>query len=362
VEIPLTARVYYLDGNLLGINATTRYDPDEPEAFLPNFRIRIEPGRTEDCMILAGQSETTVSEMYGVAVTERRSHFEQEGTPYGGIPASIVTFMAEFILDDYLYFVSLRSVRPPDYDWDKDLMQTRMTDMVTQLIQGGTAGISVLLDPDLPELRSEEISLEEARLDPDFGAFAPRNIPSELKFVFAHRWVGQHQDYLHLEWETPLDYDNLRALYQRWVTEHEGIALWSFEEIFWQGGTVRWNISKVTEDELGRIVSADTPELYDWSRWPDVEAIWQHYESGITYTMLNPVFLAEELTLAKVQARTHRRDLSRQIMCGSLADEPFGYIPTKEIEFSVLFGDILVHITAQDISAEQIWGMLVGLL
>ncbi|MCL2843532.1 MAG: hypothetical protein FWE28_08760 [Oscillospiraceae bacterium] len=348
VEIPLWGRAFYLDGALVEVEATTLTfygcDPDVPKDHPPFFRIRIGPGRLEDCVIWERARAPIVSDMYGVAVTVFVEHDS----------FTTVFLEAEFMLDDFLYRVELQGE-------DKIRAQTQMTTMVAQLIQGGTAGIHVLLDPDLPELRRESPSLEEARLDPDFGAFVPNNTPEELTFNFASRWVGQHDDYLLLEWEAPLDYDRFRAIYQRWATEHEGKPLWPFDQLFWQGGTVWWEISRVTEADLERIVSAGAPELYNWGLVPYVETMWQHYEPMITDTMFRPVFLAEELTLELVQARLHQRDLPRQIMCGSLTDEPFGYVPTDEMEFGVLFGDILVRVTTRDTSAEQLWAMFTGL-
>jgi hypothetical protein len=62
---------------------------------------------------------------------------------------------------------------------------------------------------------------------------------------------------------------------------------------------------------------------------------------------LNPVFLAEEMTLEAVRARARLDEGRRGETATSVIDS-----------FAVLYGDVIVHISARGASPEQIWDML----
>lgn len=59
------------------------------------------------------------------------------------------------------------------------------------------------LDPyqgEIPQWRSENLTLDEARAEEGFGQYVPRAIPDGFAFENAHRELGQNRDWLHLFW------------------------------------------------------------------------------------------------------------------------------------------------------------------
>lgn len=54
---------------------------------------------------------------------------------------------------------------------------------------------------DIPEWRSENLTLDEARQEPEFGGHVPAYIPDGFTFVSAHREMGRNRDSLTLFWE-----------------------------------------------------------------------------------------------------------------------------------------------------------------
>ena len=157
-------------------------------------------------------------------------------------------------------------------------------------------------------LRQDILDLEEARLDPDFGAFVPTVIPGEFYFVVAARFVTPDE----FPWWHPYFGDVRNGLSMGWDTP---------SGTDYVTGSISLLISEVTEHDLTRIVSADNREAWE--------------------TDSNPVFLAEELTPDIVEARV--------VWFGDR---------WWTTGLSVLFGDVLVQIYTIGVSPEQVWAML----
>jgi len=313
--------------------------------------------------------------MEGFSYDFHRYEFARDFTPRSsniyGIPVTayiiqgwddVMSFRAEFMLDNFVYRVLFRDYAESGQAW--------MTEIVSGIIRSGTEGLAVLADPVIPELRSEQMTLAEARLDPDFGAFVPSDIPDELIFEFAHRSLTQHDDILWIEWQVPQDYDDLYDRYTQWIAARSPDApVDPFEEIFWGGTSLRWRVSTVREFELERIVSVNAPEQYDWSLYPLVARpgdLRKFHEIPDAYWFVfhEPVFLAEEFTLDVVQAREMMRVWIIQAIDGSYSDdmrEIFIPVERYELEFGVLFGDTLVHVSSVGVSVEEVWAMLAPL-
>ena len=342
LNLPLIAWALYLrDGSFIEVKAHT------VAHYGPMVFIRVGAGQLEDCVIIVRDEEPQISNIHGVPVTALIADFLTDSVD-GFV--GWVSLQADFMLDGFHYRVELSGD-------NKELAQAQMSEIVEQLILGGTAGMTLLLDPpELPDFRSESPTLEEARLDPDFGVFVPDYIPAGFYFEFSSRWVGQHEDHLYIEWHAPRDYAYLYTLYQQWSTERAGEELFPFAQIAWHTNVIRWGISEVAEHDWERVVPVEEPIRYDWSLWPDVDALWQLEADVLSF--FEPIFLVEELTFEVVQARFHGREWSYQIIDGALTDEPFAYYVVYEMEFGVLFGDILIRVSTQGVSAEQLWAML----
>jgi len=160
------------------------------------------------------------------------------------------------------------------------------------------------------------LSLEEALSDPCFGRFIPGNAPPEFDFDQAWRF----------------DYPNGDSL----------IAFWQSQS---GRNSIRWQVSTPTDHDHQRIVSADDRERYDLSLYtiPWMDSV----PRELMQYVMNPVFLAEELTLEIVKARAVQ----------GRARSP-GDASSLEINFSVLFDSAVVSLNISGASPEQVWEMI----
>jgi hypothetical protein len=279
----------------------------EVTAYDPNGRvlIRLAENHVTDTALVFNE-DLHISYVHGVAVTAAvyRQHDFIEGEF-----TSLYAVRANFMLDHIAYSIT-------DSDVDKDTAKARLTEIVNLIIAGGAADLSVVADPVVPELRNEAYTLEQARLDVDFGAFMPVNIPQGFTFDSARRTLNQWDNAIRANWH----------------------SFPTFDGIF-------WTVAEPRDYDLTRIVSVSDREKYDVSLYPIPwfdsvpEAIFEYF--------WDPVFLAEEMTLEVVMARAHREE-------GRRGTEPGWQIDN----FSVLYGDVLVSISARGVSPEEIWDML----
>ena len=269
-------------------------------------------------------------------------------------------FQAEFNMDD-IYF----RIR---FNHDIEPGQALLTQLVNNLILGGTEGLATLADPVIPELRSESLTLEEARLDTDFGRFVPTRTPAGYSFRWAYRSVRGHENEnsLHMDWTTTPNYDSLYEVYLRWIeTRGSDTEPWEFDQIFWGEEHLNWRVSTVREHELENLVSVDDVARYVWALYPVIirpgRLVGFHeIPDDYWFTVHEPVFLAEELTLEVVQARV--REWNSMIQAAEWYEDIdeadlVMLVPRHEISFSVLFGDVIVSVRAEEVSPEDIWAM-----
>ena len=180
------------------------------------------------------------------------------------------------------------------------------------------AGTNDPARPLTPLNPADVITLEEAVLDPYFGMYLPTYVPQGFVFDYAWRFDYPHGDSL--------------------------IA-------FWQAGSnysISWRISTPTDHDHEHIVSAGDRERFDLSLYtiPWMDSV----PREIMQYVMNPMFLAEELTLEIVQAR---------VVQGRPRNP--GDAPSVEINFSVLFDGAVVSINATGASPEQVWEMFLSL-
>ena len=172
-------------------------------------------------------------------------------------------------------------------------------------------------DPAMPEFYNERLTLDAARVDPNFGAFLPTDIPAGFNFACARRFINKGRNRLSAIWNARSDYIN-------------------------------WDVAKVTDYDLDHIVTASELEKYDLSLYPiplvrsvPVE-LWEHVN--------NPVFPSEELTLNVIKKRASYVNADR------------GDTPGWRMDFSVLYGDVIVRVNIKGALPEQVWGMFAGLM
>jgi len=71
--------------------------------------------------------------------------------------------------------------------------KAQITELVNTLILNGPPDLSILANPEVPEMHYEEMDINTARQDPYFGAFLPVTIPDDFTGA-AHRmvnWMGE---------------------------------------------------------------------------------------------------------------------------------------------------------------------------
>ena len=165
-----------------------------------------------------------------------------------------------------------------------------------------------------------ELTFEQALGDADFGAYVSEKAPSRFSFTSAEKSVGISGDSLSVIWTDTGDNSD---------------------------ASIAWIISRSDAEELDKIVYAHEREKYDTSLYlpPWDESV----PEKLREYFLNPVFLSEELTPDLLQARFCEADSDQRGETGT------------QMNFSVLFGDVLVVVSAKDAQPEQLYEMLAAL-
>ena len=160
--------------------------------------------------------------------------------------------------------------------------------------------------------RDEELTLDEALSDPDFGAYLPTAGPEGFDLVELRRYqLDDTVNYLLAFWFKAQVQDNLT-----------------------------WLIQPADTEALTRVVDPTEPERYDLSRYG---VPWTAYAAQENWlTLENPVFRIGDLTPELIAARVHAGD-EEQSLC----------------RFGVLFeSGVVVEINARNVPAEWIYACL----
>ena len=167
----------------------------------------------------------------------------------------------------------------------------------------------------IPEYFNYQLSHAEAAKDPAFGGFFLQDVPDG----YAMESIRRYKDY---------QYNYLYGLWCR-----------GYDELY-------WHISRITEIDRVRITTVADTENYDLSLYPIPRA--DSVPEELWEIVDNPIFLAEELTLETVMARAYKVDD---------AGDTDGW----RMDFSVLYGDILVEVRAKGVEPEWIYNQLMSL-
>ncbi len=293
------------------ITATANFQSDDNGAALFNIDahalsasglrtyIQVAPDKVEVDYRLEGKTE--VSDVLGTAVTA--GYFETEPNSKG---LRNVIYFATFKLSDVAYYVELSGT-----EVEKEALQNEISELIFLLIKGGVANLDVF-HPVVPELRDDRLSLDEARADADFGAYLPVTLPNGFVFEDALRYINQEQDVLFVSWTKGMGYIN-------------------------------WRVSLMEDNDKTRITSVADKKHYDLSLYPIPRA--DSVPDALREIVDNPIFLSEELTLEVVQTRAYE--------ISDAGDEP-----GHRMRFSVLYGDILVEISAKGVSPDAMVNIL----
>ena len=252
-------------------------------------------------------TEPNISYVYSVPVIAGTfwlaHHYCDEGR-------QLYNFNAIFELGNYLYRIDLLDSHEGDRGYD------RLNEIVHMIIRSGPADHTNLPEVVIPELLNQPLTQEEAFHDQDFGIYMPSYVPSGLEFVGALRIVDQLNNYLSSNWH------EIGAASISWVvnTSH---PLW-----------------------YDQIVSVNDREKFDVNLYtiPWMDSV----PNDIIDYLSSPVFLAQEMSLDIVQARTLYSGRN-----GTL---------NPSINFNVMFDGIIIQIGSLGVTAEEIWRMIESVL
>ena len=175
------------------------------------------------------------------------------------------------------------------------------------------------LDDESPTL-SNELTLKQACDDVDFGSYISINVPARFNFESSQKSAGQDGDSLSVLWKEAADNSD---------------------------GSIAMRVTRSAADEQYRIVRVQEREKYDMTLYSFP------WDKSVPAELLgfftNPVFLSEELTLDTLRARSYHAASDKRDVSG------------LRMDFSVLYGDVIVLISTKGASPEQIFDMLTAL-
>ena len=258
VEFDMRAMAaYYRNGDLFEVTATFIND------HWLWYELRVGYGPQHPCCVMIGGEVPAIIEIDGVEVT-------------------IYQGSATFMLGEIGYLVSTSH---PNH-----------REIISQLIAGGPADLSVLANPEIPEMWSLELTFEEAQNYPIFGSYVPHYSPAGFDSQWHIRHVRQGQNDLHLSWR---------------MESHQ-----------WGSRDISWSIQKIENQDMTYI-----------------HRYWQ------------PLRL-EELSLAAIQARTYYHEWEANEFMGTSDGSMW------IINFSIYFEYIWIDIHMHAVTAEEAWQMV----
>lgn len=329
-----TIAQYQIDGTLM--ETSTRVHLLNDSAWWLEILVGFENApRSHDEYLFANDEEFEISDIFGIPVTALMVGLES---------ALQRSFDATFVIDDIHYRIRFR-----DYE---ESGKNRLTDIITELILGGS-DFTILENPEIPEIWSADLTLTEARNDAQFGQFVPNNIPEEITLRDSFRSVREYvsENFLWISWHMSYDEAHLYDIYNQWIANRTSTTpAYEFEEIFWLNNELSWQISKIREYDLDRIMT-----VAEFGQGENIES-WEQ-----------PIFLAEEFTFDILKWHEQTSIITPQgADWDENADEANIFIPfeTTWIQLNILFGDIHLHIHTGNgtISSEVLWEMLEELI
>lgn len=219
-------------------------------------------------------------------------------------------YFANFQTDGGSYYIELQ-VKPSE---GKEIENAKeiLEELVYRIIKEERANFSVL-QPVIPELREEQLSLQQAYADIDFGTFLPDEVPNGFAFDSSIRFVNQEQNYLSAAW-----YHGYRE--------------------------IRWRVMKFLKSDVARMTSVAETQNYDLALYPIPRA--DFVPENLRNIVDNPIFRIDELTMDTVEARA-----------AIVTDQ--GDVSGYRMHFSVLFEkDILVELTVKGADPEYVYKQL----
>ncbi|MCL2404989.1 MAG: hypothetical protein FWC92_05520 [Defluviitaleaceae bacterium] len=253
---------------------------------------------------------------YAYSVTTGRTNWmldiDTQVVDMHGVPVTILAhdtagfYNAVFVLDGIGYLVSIFGM--------PDNMHYLAQEVITSLILGGAADLTVLANPEIPLLRNDHITLEEASHDPDFGMYMPHNIPADMTIGLVNRWICQNSDFL-LAW-----WDGNPNSHLRWMIRRAGFHH-------------RENLLDAHDIEF--LERRQSLPVFDG----------ESHRARRAFSI--PAISAQDLTLEVLETLAVWID-------GHMSVDTGWYI----FSLVIMYDDIVIEINASGLTAQQIWDML----
>lgn len=293
------------------IDAMANFESDNNIATLFNIDANVESKSGFDIYIQIAPSEIVLDYIFDskpkssevLGTTVKAGYFETKANSKG---LRNIIYFAEFKLSDIAYYVEIRGAAA-----EKETLKNEITNIIGHLIEGGPADIDVF-DPVIPELQEKELNINEAYADIDFGAYLPKTLPDGFVFEDSMRFINQEENTLYVNWTKGMGYIN-------------------------------WQVSNLDTKDKMRISSVADIKNYDLSLYPIPLA--DSVPEELRQIVDDPIFYIDELTIDTVKARTYEIE--------DAGDE----LGTR-MNFSVIYGDILVELRVKDVSSEEIFEIL----
>jgi len=321
LNLTLNAQANYAkDGTLIDVTAAS----DDQNRI--NIHVVVDKRSIGNTMVHVDQENNqftdsmVTSQVHGVTVTAR---IIDEQFSFSKLADGEMYFDAWFDLRGFRHIVSFNST--------VDNGPLLMTNIVNGLILNGADWIRLLRETVIPELKDDLLTLDEARLDPDFGVYLPHTVPDGFIFEQSRRFQNQQYNFLYVEWRASPDYDYLYGLYSRWIASRgSDKGVWQFSEVFWPDNVIAWYVSieKTIDNRI-------------------------------------PVLAAENLTLDAVREHLEIRSNMSQVMypdaSGDTESEVHISYDCELFDFAVQIDDIFVNIRSEGVSVETVWALLEGI-
>ena len=176
--------------------------------------------------------------------------------------------------------------------------------------------LSAIMPDEIPELTDQVFnSLKEAQAEPDFGRYLPSELPDGFEESAIRRFQFQNANYL---------------------------------SAMWSGGmnSLSWVVRSCTTEDANRLTAVQELENYDLSLYPIPRA--ESVPDELYEIVNDPIFKAEELLLEAVYRRAYKV-------------QDAGDTEGWRMNFSVLYGDILVSVNAKGVDPEWVYQHLIDL-
>ena len=295
--------IYWPDGTLEEVVYFSAIPPIGSQYMLSARPMIVVAENRDGDLIIPTHGESQISNIHGIEVVAYIAPGQGDYFVIAG----------HFVVDNLYYRVITLGAT-------ENVGKARLNELVISIITGTPADLSVLAHPEIPEMRDEWLTLEEAEHDPDFGAFLPVNVPRRFGFTSARRLIDQFNNFISMGWGNT----------------DEGYFGW--QVLFGDEYSMREHI-----------VSTDDRHKFDVNHdlYTPLAVNFPQRDGDIWRIFASPIFMAEEFSFDIVKARAYWDTTDSSV------SEPHWLI-----YFSVMYDDIVVRIFSRGLTPEEVYAML----